>query len=208
MATVAAKKKQPVVVGPASNGTLMTPREFDAADFEDGWRYELINGVLIVAPIPSDGEVEPNSELDCLLRNYRNAHPELHVLTHPERYVKTRTNRRKADRQIWVGFTRKPKKNEPPTIVIEFVSKRKRDRDRDYETNRDEYAKIGVKEYWIIDRFERSMTVFARVGGRMRKRVISENQNYTTDLLPGFELPLAHLFKLADFWESDSDEDE
>jgi hypothetical protein len=34
-------------LGPALNGTLMAPAEFDAVgDYEDGWRYELIHGVL------------------------------------------------------------------------------------------------------------------------------------------------------------------
>jgi hypothetical protein len=40
------KRKEPIVVGPESNGMLITPREFDHADFEEGWRYDLINGVL------------------------------------------------------------------------------------------------------------------------------------------------------------------
>jgi len=29
-------------LGPQSNGMLLTPEEFDAAQFEEGWRYELI----------------------------------------------------------------------------------------------------------------------------------------------------------------------
>ena len=32
--------------GPGDNGTILTPAEFDRAEFEEGWRYELINGVL------------------------------------------------------------------------------------------------------------------------------------------------------------------
>jgi Uma2 family endonuclease len=59
---------------------------------------------------------------------------------------------------------------------------------------------IKVQEYWIFDRFERTMTVFIRRGSKFVKRVIRENQVYTTDLLPGFEVPLAKLLALADAW--------
>ena len=31
-------------LGPDSNGTFVTPSEFDSAGFEPGWRYELLNG--------------------------------------------------------------------------------------------------------------------------------------------------------------------
>ncbi len=53
MTTAALRRAQPVF-GPEANGILMTPAEFDRAEFEDGWRYELINGVLIVSPIPAE----------------------------------------------------------------------------------------------------------------------------------------------------------
>lgn len=150
--------------GPGSNGILMTPREFDRAEFEDGWRYELINGVLIVSPIPLENEADPNGELEYMLRNYRNNHPQGAALdaTMPERIVRTLENRRRADRVIWAGLGRLPRRNETPTIIAEFVSEGKRDRERDYETNRDEYMELGVKEYWIIDRFEKIMTVWTR----------------------------------------------
>jgi Uma2 family endonuclease len=201
MATVTEKTMR--VFGPEANGTLMTPREFDRAEFEEGWRYELIHGVLIVSPIPSEEEVDPNEELGRWLRNYREAHPQGSSLNKTlfERTVRTRTNRRRADRLIWAGLGRLPRRNELPTIVVEFVSPGKRDRRRDYEEKRDEYLGIGVREYWVIDRFQRTLTVFTRQGGKIRKRVVREKQTYTTDLLPGFELPLAKLLALADEWE-------
>lgn len=191
--------------GPESNGILMRPLEFDRARFVEGWSYELINGVLVVAALPSENEVDPNEELGYLLRSYKEYHPEGAALdaTLPERIVRTGRNRRRADRLIWAGLGRKPKRRETPTIVAEFVSGRKRDRERDYEVKRAEYMAIRVKEYWIIDRFERSMTVFFRSGGRTKKRVLREDEVYRTDLLPGFELPLARLLALANWPEEE-----
>ena len=63
------KKLKKIEVGPDSNGMLMTPREFDSADFEHGWRYELINGLLIVSSLPSESEMDSNEELGIWLRN-------------------------------------------------------------------------------------------------------------------------------------------
>src|SRR5271157_1274809 len=40
-------------LGPRSAGVLLTTEEFDRARFVAGWRYELINEVLVVSPIPS-----------------------------------------------------------------------------------------------------------------------------------------------------------
>lgn len=194
--------------GPRSNGILMTAREFDRADFEEGWRYELIHGVLIVSPIPLENEADPNGELEYMLRNYRNNHPQGTALdaTMPERIVRTLENRRRADRVIWAGLGRLPRRNETPTIIAEFVSEGKRDRERDYETKRDEYMELGVQEYWIIDRFEQIMTVWTRQGNKNRKRVVRQKQIYRTDLLPGFELPLAKLLALANRWPAPSNE--
>jgi Uma2 family endonuclease len=196
------------VFGPTSNGILMTPQEFDRSEFEEGWCYELINGVLIVTPIPFWNEADPNEELGYLLRRYRDEHPQGAALnaTCSERYIRAGENRRRPDRAIWAGLGRLPRKGERPTIAVEFASKRKRDRERDYVTKRDEYLRVGVKEYWIIDRFTHTLTVYTRVNGKKRKRVFKQDQIYQTDLLPGFELPLARLFALADQWGEDQPE--
>ena len=53
-----------LIIGPELAGTYMKSDEFDAAeDWDDGYRYELINGVLIVTPPPGEGECGPNDLL-------------------------------------------------------------------------------------------------------------------------------------------------
>lgn len=209
MATVTVRKKQRVF-GPASAGTLMTPREFDRADFVEGHRYELVHGVLIVSPSPLENERDPNEELGYMLRAYRDTHAEGKALdaTLPEHTVRTKANRRRADRVIWAGLGRRPRRRDTPSIIVEFVSAGKRDRTRDYEEKRDEYMDMGVKEYWVFDRFRRTLTVYAARAGKVKKQVLREKQTYTTELLPGFVVPLAQLFALADSWpEADEDQD-
>jgi Uma2 family endonuclease len=216
-ATLQRKRRKPPEpehkFGLESNGTLMTPEDFDNADpddFDPLWDYELINGVLVVSPIPLEQEADPNEELGHLLRSYQENNPAGKALdkTLQERYIKCGRNRRKPDRLIWAGLGRLPRKWETPTVLVEFVSSRKRDRELDYETKRKEYAKIRVQEYWIIDRFQRHMSVHVLDGDKYRTRIVSAKQTYRTKLLPGFELPLARLLELADRWDERAEENE
>jgi Uma2 family endonuclease len=204
MATATLKRAR-WLFGPESTGIVMTPREFDRAEFVEGWRYELINGVLVVSSTPLRNERDPNGELEYLLRVYRDTHPQGAALdaTLSEETVATGDNRRRADRVIWAGLGRLPTADDPPTIIAEFVSAGRRNWLRDYENKRDEYLAIGVKEYWVINRFDHTLTVFSRRGRKARKRVIRADQTYKTNLLPGFELPLARLFALADRWPAE-----
>lgn len=183
--------------GPGSAGLTMTPAEFDAipADrFDDRCRYELIRGVLVVTPPPDIAGRDPNDELGHLLRQYRDTHPESRALdlTVFEQTIATPTGRR-PDPAVDV-----------PAIVVEFVSARRRDATRDYELKRDEYLAAGVKEYWVVDRFRRTLTVFrpapAQAGLAHEVLVVADGQTYRTDLLPGFSLPLAALLARADAW--------
>jgi Uma2 family endonuclease len=188
----------------ASNGMLMTPEEFDAVtDYDDLFVYELIHGVLIVSPHPAEGERGPNDTLGHWLYLYREQNPEGLRLdaTLPEQTILGNENRRRADRAIWLGLGRLPNLQlDVPSIVAEFVSKRKRDRTRDYEEKRREYQAIGVSEYWVIDRFQRTMTVYKSLPGELAELIVKAEETYRTPLLPGFELPLAKLLKVADDW--------
>ncbi|REJ80640.1 MAG: Uma2 family endonuclease [Planctomycetota bacterium] len=194
-----AELKIPGGIGPRCNGMLMTTDEFDAADdWEPGYRYELVHGVLIVSPPAGIGERKPNDELGYWLMSYRDTHAQGSALddTAPEHTLKTSTGRRRADRVIWTGLGRTPDyENDVPSIAIEFVSERSRDRKRDYEEKPQEYADAGVREYWVIDRFARSLTVFRGPQGRT---VLREGDVYATDLLPGFELSVSRLLEIAD----------
>lgn len=187
---------------PELAGILLSPEEFDAVDeWDELYNYELVHGVLVVAPPPDIGEREPNEQLGHLLRSYKEQHPQGTALdlTVSEQSIRTPESRRRADRVIWTGLGRIPNtRRDQPTIVIEFVSASKRDFQRDYVIKRDEYLQAGVSEYWIIDRFRRRMTVIRGGTDPVTEIVISEQDTYSTPLLPGFVLPLAQLLAVAD----------
>ena len=58
----------------------------------------------------------------------------------------------------------------------------------------------GVAEYWIIDRFRRTLTVVRPGPEGPQDQVVTEAETYAPPLLPGFELPLARLLAVADRW--------
>lgn len=184
---------------------VLTPAEFDAIDnYDERFRYELIHGVVVVSPIESERSADPNEELGYWLRQYQHTHAQGKALdkTLAQRYVRLAKSRRLADRVLWCGLGRLPDPDKDvPSVAVEFVSRRKRDRVRDYEEKRRDYPAAGVKEYWIVDPFQRIMTVVRKQRGKVTLRVIQEDEIYRTDLLPGFELPLAALLALADQWE-------
>ncbi|HEV3084131.1 MAG TPA: Uma2 family endonuclease [Gemmataceae bacterium] len=200
MSTASTRTK--LVLGPEMNGIILTPEEFDAVeDYDENYRYELIHGVLVVSAIPLEASVGPNEMLGYCLLDYQQRHPQGSALnlTLPERYIRTRDSRRLADRVIWAGLGRLPNwKKEHPSIAVEFVSARRRDRERDYVDKRRDYMEIKIKEYWIIDRFRRTLTVIRYRPRRPEVLVINEKEVYTTPLLPGFELPLKKLLAVAD----------
>jgi Uma2 family endonuclease len=142
--------------------------------------------------------------LGYLLRRYQDDHSQGSALdaTLPERHVRTPRSRRRADRVIWAGLGRRPEpKTDVPAIVVEFVSEGKRSYKRDYEEKRREYAAVGVIEYWVIDRFQRTMSVLTRETTGQPARVVAATENYHTPLIPGFALPLAQILAAADKWD-------
>jgi Uma2 family endonuclease len=200
--SVVALRKPRTILGPELNGTLMTPDEFDAVEeYDENYVYELIHGVLVVNPIPLETEVGPNEYLGHLLLGYweRDVQKSALDATLPERYIRTKDSRRRADRLIWAGLGRVPDwKKDLPSIAVEFVSRARRDRVRDYEEKRREYMELGIGEYWIVDRFQRIMTVVRNQPDGPQVAIIHEHETYSTPLLPGFELSLARLLEIAD----------
>ena len=182
-----------------SAGLLMSKSEFhEIQDFEDGYRFELIRGVVVVTPPPSHSEVKANETLGILINRYVEEHLSGNCIddTLFEREIETDPSLRRTDRSIWIGLGRTPDPDtDIPAIIVEFVSPVKAAHYRDYEEKRDEYLNVGVKEYWVVDRFDRTMTVFRP---DVEPQVVKEDEIYNTSLMPGFELPLKKILAAAD----------
>lgn len=179
---------------------LLTVADLDACP-DDGNRYELIEGELFVSRAPRLPHQLVLQYLQVSLYNYLQTHsvgilvpgagamfseydaviPDL-VFVRNERWNKIVENDR------FVGA---------PDLVIEILSPGKENRDRDLLVKRQLYSKYGVEEYWIVDT-ENQLVLIFRLQGQTLEEVakLSDEQEITTPLLPGFRLPVRAIFNL------------
>jgi Uma2 family endonuclease len=82
-------------------------------------------------------------------------------------------------------------------LVMEVLSESPKDRDRDLVTKREEYARAGIAEYWIVDPRDRRISVLSlaenvyRIAGEYGPGQIAESS-----LLPGFTVEASAVWAL------------
>jgi Uma2 family endonuclease len=80
-------------------------------------------------------------------------------------------------------------------LVLEIVSGNKEDRRRDLVIKRQEYAKAGIPEYWIVDPREGRITVLRLAGNRYAVHgIYSKGQTASSALLSGFSVDVKEVF--------------
>jgi Uma2 family endonuclease len=141
---------------------IPTGRPFTVADLEampdDGNRYELIDGMLIVSPAPGWGHQEMSGALFVVLRA---ACPrDLRVLAAPFAVQMAFDSEVQPD-VVVARYTDLTPKNLPvaPVLAVEVLSHSTRLHDRN--TKKAYYERIGVASYWLLDPAEPgALTVF------------------------------------------------
>ena len=81
-------------------------------------------------------------------------------------------------------------------LAMEVVSEDKPS--RDWITKRAEYAKAGIREYWIVDPRDRSITVLSLPEGESAYREVgryTEGQTAASVLLDGFRVNVSEVFQ-------------
>ena len=85
--------------------------------------------------------------------------------------------------------------NAAPELVVEVLSSGQQNIERDREVKLKLYSKTGVAEYWIADRFSQQVEIYQRRDNQLILAVtLSENNELTSPLLPGFHCPISHFF--------------
>ena len=185
----------------------MTLDEFEEADLEEGFRYELARGVLEVSDIPGELHAVIVWVLLSAIRDDQRDHPgvihragggseyrfRLPVMQsgrHPDVAVTLRNTPRD-----WRGFRR-------ASLAFEVVSKGAKSRERDYVIKRVEYLAYGLLEYWIVDPLEKMVTVLVRDGDSWREQVYRDDLLAEGLVLPGLTI------RVSDLWNEIEDEDD
>jgi len=182
----------------------MTLEEYLAADYEEGYRYELIRGELYVSPQPNPDHDWIHEYLSELLTIYKlnhrkivkrlSSHCRVFVPGEPKAtcpepdYALYNDSASARGQKSWQEFS--------PFVVIEIVSDS--DPDKDYVRNVELYQKVPtIREYWLFDKAEEVdgpiLRVYRRDSGGQPWEIEEYDATaiYSTPLLPGFKLPVS-----------------
>lgn len=175
-------------------GLRLTAEEYFALP-DDGNKYELVDGVLLMSPSATTGHqrvaavlfgelyahVEPKRlglllfETDVNLGKSLGGAP---IVYRPEIVFISMPRAAQVKRRIEIV----------PDLVIEIISPDSRSLDS--ETKFCDYERAGVKEYWLIDPLEERMTFYRLVNGRFVE-VPTADDVFISEAVPGFRLNLS-----------------
>jgi Uma2 family endonuclease len=183
-------------LGRSNHGVRLSQAEFAEAHFDKPWWYERVKGRLIVMPPCGSDHQYPNSRFHAHLAAYWLKRPDIveQVISEAWMQIDDETDRI-ADVGVYlVGNRRGKLPLRPPDIAVEIVSEDTTSYERDYSAKRSEYERAGVREYVVVDRFDRRVTVFRRHRGRFQESVLEDDEVYTSPLLPGLKISLKFVF--------------
>ncbi len=165
---------------------------------DDGIRYEIINGELIMSPAPTLGHQSTAGNLFGYIWAFLQKHPRGEVYPAPTDVILSEIAILQPDivfitRERSDILTRENIQG-APDLVIEVLSRGTEKRDR--EEKLAQYSRFEVQEYWMVDHEQQRVEVWRREGGELsfHKR-LEQNQILTTPLLPGLKIRLAKIFR-------------
>jgi Uma2 family endonuclease len=184
--------KPTLFISHTDDGMELSREEFAEADFEKPWRYERAKGRLVVMVPPGHDHHATVEPIRDYLGAYRLANPHIvqHVFQESWTAVEEDTDRL-PDIAVYLTSSAGRIPERVPELIFEIVSPSPADRRRDYVDKREEFERIGVLEYVIVDRFERKFTVLRLTDGKHVDSTLAPGDTYTTPLLPGLAVPLA-----------------
>jgi Uma2 family endonuclease len=176
----------------------MTVDEYLTADLPEGHRYELVEGVVQMSPVPGVPHELILARLHRILGRYADRYPERIGLIATRSAVANADRRtvREPDVSVYEPHQvpddgEKSWKQMRPLLIIEVVSPGQEK--RDYEEKRRDYWEAGVAEYWIIDPQRRTLTVLTRAADAWMETVFDEDGTYRAERLPGLEVSVAQV---------------
>jgi Uma2 family endonuclease len=171
-------------------GRRMTEREF-VEWVDDETRAEWVDGEVIVMPPVSIDHDNVAFWARSILQDFVE-HFELGQILGPEVMVRLpRQRRRRTPDVLFVSKAReailRPNHVEgAPDLIVEVVSPESVV--RDWREKYTEYARAGVREYWVIDRCHNRVECYALVRGGKYEAIAEVDGKLASKVLPGFYL--------------------
>jgi len=200
MATSSRAIPAPLLVGPVDQGRPLSDEDFACAEFEEPWRYELVDGRVVVMWPDSEAHDDASEPWRDHLGAYKLTHRHLVDKVVSEAWVRIgRGKYRVADIAVYLPGPRSQQRrpDRVPEIVVEVLSPGSESYERDAVEKRAEYHGLGVLEYVLVDYERRRVSVLTQAPGDYQERVLTAGDTYETALLPGLAIPLDQILPLT-----------
>lgn len=162
---------------------------------DDGRRYEIIGGELIVSPAPIPDHQRLLGRLFLLFTTFDPTHQLGEVFFAPLDVLLSEHDQVQPD-LIFIAserreIIRRTRIEGPPDLVLDVLSPSTRQTDQVRKAAL--YATAGVREYWLVDADARAITVLG-IRGQHFEPVPQPASVARSDVLNGLEIELAPLF--------------
>ena len=179
-----------------------TKKPFTYQDYlqqpDDGKRYEVINGELIMAPFPLTIHQRVSRKIGLKLNQFVEEKHRGEVFFAPIDVVLSETNVYQPD-IIFISRERKEIITEKnisgaPDLVIEILSPSTAY--YDLFDKKEQYEKFGVKEYWIVDPMRQWIELYQLKEGKFNLvQKLQKQGKLRSELLKGLIIDLQEIFK-------------
>jgi Uma2 family endonuclease len=176
---------------------LLTAEDYRALP-EGGPRYQLVDGEFHMAPAPNSYHQEIVWNLSQILGRFINENPVGRIYLAPYDVYLSKHDVVQPD-LVFLASDRQHLRQEDglhgaPDLVIEVLSVSTSQLDK--KTKRALYARLGVKEMWLVDPILQQVHLydFARDPARA-VRLVEDDETFGSALLPGLIVSAAEVFK-------------
>ncbi|HHX26744.1 MAG TPA: helix-turn-helix domain-containing protein [Firmicutes bacterium] len=196
-------EKSPTVVHEA-RPEYMTDKAYTYEDYlrlpdEEGYHYEILNGMLVKEPAPYVHHQRVSRRLHRLLEDYFTPKdPAGEVFNAPIDVTLSDTNVIQPDLVYIPGenseIVEEARINGIPYLVVEILSKWTRSKDR--LRKRSIYERMGIPHYWIVDPYDETIEAYALRNDLyvLRSSGLDVGE-FTHPDFPGFSVDLAALWR-------------
>lgn len=189
--------------GPRYQGVRLSAEEYFQLT-DDGYKYELVDGVMMMSPSPTTRHQAVAMEIATQISVYLRDHDVGRVLAETDVHLGRNDTGRDIIYRPEIVFlsaehVARTKKRivGPPELVVEIISPDSRRYDS--QTKRGDYEKHGVGEFWLFDPENDTMTFLRRKGDGFVE-VESTGDRFASEAVPGFTLDLARVRKSFRPW--------
>ena len=166
----------------------------------DGWKYEIIDGVLYMSPPPTINHQDISGELYARMRVFARDHKLGTVLEAP---CGVRLPTQPVPVEPDILFVRQERRQilteryveGAPDLVVEVLSRSNADYDRTIKYS--QYERAGVTEYWIVNYWDETITIYNLVDRQYHLTGLFQNGDIVpSQVLTGFQIAVTDLFHL------------